>query len=282
MEQIRSILVQKLYTLAPKELKNYVNNKRFERYMKSRLRHFYVNLEPGPIGPNEFIRRTSLMDEKDMRKTDPGVYLSSGRWHMLLWLSTIEKYGFNLRTAGAIMELGCGTARLIRHLRCIDGIRLVGTDAQSELIEWCSKNVPGIEFHNNKLYPPLDFAEDDTFDLVFAASVFTHIPIEYQQAWIKEMYRIIRPGGFLVCDVAGRGHMERQLSKEENVQLQKSGLVTLTGEDEGASLSTKIVGSWDIFQTRSENLKAFRTCFTVVDYIPVPSSLDLLVLQKTK
>lgn len=283
MIQTRSKITQRLLFMLPEDIRNryinYTNKIKFEQYMKSRLGHFYVHVDSGPIGKEELIMRTSLMSEEDVpRKTDPNVYLSSGRWQMLSWMNILEKSGFNIRTAGAIMELGCGTARLIRHLRCIDGIRLVGTDAQPELIEWCSKNVPGVEFHKNNLEPPLKFADDNTFDLVFAASVFTHIPAEYQKAWIQEMYRIIRPGGFLLCDVAGRSHQERQLNQEEKDRLQKDGVIILTANDTGASLSTKIVGSWDIFQSRGEVLRAFRSSFTVVDYIP--SHLDVLVLQK--
>src|SRR3990167_3534105 len=263
-------MAQRLVSILPDNIRNgllnYYSRQRFESYMKNRLGNFYVHVESGPVGKEELIMRTSLMDEKDIpKKTDPNVYLSSGRGQMLLWMTVLERSGFNIRTAGAIMELGCGTARLIRHLRCIDGIRLVGTDAQPELIEWCTKNVPGIEFHNNNLEPPLKFTEDGTFDLVFAASVFTHIPIETQNLWIKEMYRIIRHGGFLLCDIAGRSHQECKLSSEDRDVLKKNGVVVLTANNKGASLSTKIVGSWDIFQSRSNVLKAFRSFFIVID-----------------
>ena len=279
-------ITQKLVSLLPEKTRNrllkHLSSRRFEQYMKNRLGHFYIDVDTGPIGTKELIMKTSLMNECDIKKKmDPNVYLSSGRLQIISWMNILEKSGFNIRTAGAIMELGCGTARLIRHLRCIDGVRLVGTDAQSELIEWCSRNVPGIEFHNNDLKPPLEFAENDTFDLVFAASVFTHIPIENQSSWIKELHRVIRPGGFLLCDVAGRYHRECQLSPEEIYRLNKDGVFTLTANDKGASLSTKIVGSWDIFQSRGETIKAFRQSFTVVDYISnSPGGLDILVLQK--
>ena len=282
----RTNITQKLVSIFPEKTRSillkHLSDRRFEQYMKNRLGHFYIDVHTGPIGEKELIMRTSLMSERDVKKkTDPNVYVSSGRSQILLWMNILEKSGFNIRTAGAIMELGCGTARLIRHLRCIDGIRLVGADAQSELIKWCSHNVPGIEFYNNNLKPPLEFAESDTFDLVFAASVFTHIPIENQSSWIQELHRVIRPGGFLLCDVAGRYHQEYQLSPEERARLSKDGVFTLTANDKGASLSTKIVGSWDIFQPRREVIKVFRQSFTVVDYISnSPGGLDIIVLQK--
>lgn len=283
---IHAMITQKLVSLLPEKTRNrllkHSSNRKFEQYMKDRLGYFYIDVDTGPIGEKELIMKTSLMSERDVKKkTDPNFYLLSGRLQILSWMRILEKSGFNIRTAGAIMELGCGTARLIRHLRCIDGVRLVGADAQSELIEWCSRNVPGIEFYNNDLKPPLKFAENDTFDLIFAASVFTHIPIEYQSSWIQELCRVIRPSGFLLCDVAGRYHREYQLSPEEIDRLNNDGVFTLTANDKGASLSTKIVGSWDIFQPRREVIRVFRQSFTVVDYISnSPGGLDIIVLQK--
>ncbi|HWR26612.1 MAG TPA: class I SAM-dependent methyltransferase, partial [candidate division Zixibacteria bacterium] len=253
----------------------------FERYMRGKLGHFYLQVDHGPAGKKELIMKTAILNESDVRtKTDANFYFNSGYEQMLSWLQILERHGFNVRTASAIMELGCGSARLIRHLRCIDGINLVGSDLSSEMVEWCSRNIPGIEFHQNNLKPPLEFADDDTFDLVFAGSVFTHIPIETQGLWIRELNRVIRPGGFLLCDVLGRYHQERMLGPDEMSQLRQNGAFTLTAIDKRASLSTKIIGSWDVFLLRGEVLKAFGSSFVVLDYLPRP--LDLLVLQKVR
>lgn len=280
---IGSEKIQRFTDIIPKTIRNKLLrsyfSKKFERYMQKRLRNFYIDINPYPVPLTKLIMQTSILTEKDIdTKTDPDFYLFNGYSQMLSWLKTLERYGFNIRTAGAIMELGCGTARLIRHLRCIDGINLVGTDLNGELIEWCSNNVPGIEFHKNNLNPPLEFAKDDTFDLVFAASVFTHIPLETQHLWIKELHRIIRPGGYLLCDVNGRYHQDRQLIPDQIDMLHKNGKFTLTSKDNLASLSTKIIESWDVFQTRVEILKVFRSYFIVEDYIP--AGLDQLVLKK--
>ena len=254
---------------------------KFEQFMRNKLGHFYLDVDPGMVGTKDLIMKTSILNEKDItEKTDANFYLFSGYSQMLSWLTTLERYGFNLRSASAIMEFGCGSARLIRHLRCIDGIQLVGTDQSSDMIEWCSRNIPGVKFHHNDLKPPLEFAKDNTFDLIYACSVFTHIPLETQKLWIQELSRIIRPGGFLLCDVLGRINQESMLGPEEMAQLRQNGSFTLTATDERASLSTKIIGSWDVFQSRSEIIKAFSSSFKVIDYLPGP--LDLLVLQKQK
>ena len=249
--------------------------------MKDKLGDFMVEVDPGPAGPTEIIMKTAVLNEAEAPlQLNPDNYFEYAYDQMRNWLQLLERHSFNIRTASAILELGCGSARLIRHLRCIDGIRLVGADVNPENVAWCQKNIPGIEFYLNDLRPPLKFADDASFDLAFAASVFTHIPMEAQRLWIDEMYRILRPGGFLLCDLLGRYHQQRMLGKEDLQRLRSEGRLTLTAEDPKASLSTQLIGSWDVFMTRAEVIKAFGSRFDVLDFIPY--SLNLLVLQKQK
>jgi SAM-dependent methyltransferase len=118
----------------------------------------------------------------------------------------------------------------------------------------------------NDLEPPLRFAEEDSFDLVTAASVFTHIPLDLQRRWLEEIRRILRPGGYFLCTVAGAHHIGIQLSPELKGRLRKEGHVTLGSDDPGVSYATKAAGSWDVFQTREEVLRSFGSVFEVLHY----------------
>jgi SAM-dependent methyltransferase len=142
--------------------------------------------------------------------------------------------------------------------------------------------VPGVEFHVNELEPPLPFAEDDTFDLVTAASVFTHIPLHLQRPWLEEIRRILRRGGYFLCTVAGAHHIRIQLSPELQQKLRTTGRVTLNPEDPGVSYATKAAGSWDVFQTRKEVRQSFGSVFEVLSYSASESGQDVLVLRKPR
>jgi SAM-dependent methyltransferase len=251
----------------------------FLRYVRQRLGTFMVDVDQGPMGTKEIIMKTAVLSEAEAAwSLNPDNYFEYGYRQLLTWFRLLEPHGFNLRTVGAVLELGCGSARLIRHLRCLGSVRLVGTDLVAEQAAWCAANIPGVEFHTNDLRPPLAFAGDNTFDLAFAASVFTHIPLETQALWIREMHRVLRPGGFLVCDVLGEHHQRKMLGPEEMTRLATEGRFELTASDPKASLSTQLIGSWDVFMTRTEFLRAFRSSFRVLDF--VPTSLNLMVLQK--
>ena len=152
------------------------------------------------------------------------------------------------------------------------------TDANPTVIDFCRANVPGPDFHVNQLEPPLEFAEDDSFDLVYASSVFTHIPAEMQEPWLNEIKRVLRPGGVFLCTVTGRELRDVMLTPGEQRTVDQGGAITLTADNDNVSLSTKAGGSgWDIFQRRDQVIDVFGRCFDVADYIS--GGQDLLVLE---
>ncbi|HUJ08407.1 MAG TPA: class I SAM-dependent methyltransferase [Verrucomicrobiae bacterium] len=276
-------LFEKILFFLPSSRRKLARHKRakarFRWYVRQKIGAFMVEVEPGPVGPEEIILKTAVLSRANApRQRDADVYFENAYRQLLDWLQLLERFSFNLRTLGSVLELGCGSARLIRHFRCIEGIRLVGTDLVPEHVKWCQQNIPGVEFYVNDPTPPLKFAADSSFDLAYAASVFTHIPIETRDLWIQEMNRILRPGGFLLCDVLGRYHQRQMLGKDDLEQLRKRGHFTLPASNPKASLSTQLVGSWDVFMTRAEALKAFGLNFRVLDFLPY--TLNLLVLQK--
>jgi 2-polyprenyl-3-methyl-5-hydroxy-6-metoxy-1,4-benzoquinol methylase len=231
---------------------------RLRQYLGRRLGRRYTPVDPGPPAPPEFVVQTSLLPERGIEENaDPEGYFADGYLGTLMHLETLERFGFDLGSAQAVLDFGCGDAKNIRLLRGIRDLRLVGTDVNATQIEWARKHVPGVEFHVNELEPPLRFAEDDTFDLVSSASIFTHIPLHLQRPWLEEIRRILRPRGYFVCTVAGAHHIHVQLL-----------------------YATKAAGSWDVFQTREEVPGSFDSMFEVLDNSASESAQDTLVLRK--
>lgn len=261
-------------------IKRQLKENAFQQYVKQKLELNYRSVETGAIPPKNLVAKTAALNEKELTKQSNGdVYLETGYHEVLRIFKILEHFGINPRTIGSIYELGCGTARLLRHFRCIEGVRLVGSDVNPEMIEWCQTNLPEIEFYHNELTPPLTFARDDSFDLMLASSVFTHIPLDTQELWLAEMQRILRPGGIFVCSVLGNFHTSVLLDTEEQEELQQQGSITLTSKDSQATYSTRVGGSaWDVIQTRSEVIRVFGSYFQIIDYIP--GVQDFLVLHK--
>ena len=139
-----------------------------------------------PIAPLELITRVNA--HADWRK-----FVKSG----LADAQTLDRFaaegGVPFAEARNILDLGCGCGRVIRNLSAMTKAALYGSDFNSSLIKWCAEHLEG-DYRVNQLNPPLDY-QAGHFDVVYLLSVFTHLRIETQRDWLKELARIVRPGG---------------------------------------------------------------------------------------
>jgi len=215
---------------------------------------------------------------------NPENYFGSGRREAWTVLTMVEECGADVTAMRSVLEFGCGSARVLRHFRHIEGLRLAGTDANQTAIEWDRKNLPGIEFSHNGLQPPLSY-KDGAFDFIYGVSVFTHIPLAWQRAWLDELRRVLRPGGYLLCTVHGEYFFNSQLNNEDRLKLQREGNLTLDAKSARASYSTQVLGSWDVFQSRDEIRKAFGKNLELLCYereaVGGQGGQDALVLHKS-
>jgi SAM-dependent methyltransferase len=115
-----------------------------------------------------------------------------------------------------IGEWGCGTGRLLEPLRRFypSPVELFGTDLDPRCIDWCQSHLPGIQFQTNTLSPPLPFA-DAFFDALIARSVLTHLSAVQQETWMRELLRVLRPGGLLLFTTMGESYLPHLLPDEQ-------------------------------------------------------------------
>src|SRR5262249_14848680 len=79
---------------------------------------------------------------------------------------------------------------------------------------------------------------DASFDLVYAFSVFTHLPESLQLAWMGELRRVLRPGGYLLISLHGEGHVTKYPPPPDVLQQYRAGKVAvLRAEDAGQNAS---------------------------------------------
>lgn len=105
-----------------------------------------------------------------------------------------------------VLDFGCGVGRLLRYLtEEAEVARIDGCDMHAESIEWCRENLdPPFHFFLNGPQPPLEGVADETYDLITAVSVFTHLSAGWSD-WISELQRVTKPGGLLVATFNGPG-----------------------------------------------------------------------------
>lgn len=114
--------------------------------------------------------------------------------------SAVLALATQLPTPDVILDAGCGTGRLLRAAaqRWPDAT-LIGVDPAEGMVEMARKLTPGATIHRG-LAEALPLP-DASVDLVFSTLSFHHW--HDQQAGVREMARVLRPGGhFILADVA--------------------------------------------------------------------------------
>jgi len=114
---------------------------------------------------------------------------------------------------GRVFDFGCGCGRLARLLlqSHTPPAEYLGIDLHRGMIEWCRENLtpraPTFQFRHHDVYDSQFNADeskpsvapfpalDDSFSLVIAGSVFTHLVEEHARHYLDEAARILEPTG---------------------------------------------------------------------------------------
>jgi len=143
----------------------------------------------------------SVIDQvQGASKADPTTFLGTGARETYGYLSELSEFGVKMTDVKTMLDFGFGTGRILLHFLPFD-LEIHGCDVNPPSYDWTTKTLGQFaDLRMSKLEPPLDYPSD-SFDLIIATSVFTHVPYELQPLWIAEFERILRPGGTVVVTV---------------------------------------------------------------------------------
>lgn len=118
--------------------------------------------------------------------------------------NTAGKYGVGFGKECKILDYGCGWGRILRFfLKEVPERNLFGTDCDEEIIKICKATNLKCNLVINDIYPPVAF-ENETFDIIYSYSVFSHLSEDAHLKWIGEFSRILKPGGILIVTTRDR------------------------------------------------------------------------------
>jgi SAM-dependent methyltransferase len=136
----------------------------------------------------------------------PQMFVQTGRTLAAqLDAALVDVSGQGFATRDAVLDWGCGSARVLQSIRLHysrPDAFLAGIDVDSVAIDWCKAHVPSVEFKVCALDPPTDFAYG-RFDVIYAYSVLTHLRRDDALAWVKEIKRLLKPGGHFIFTTLG-------------------------------------------------------------------------------
>lgn len=118
----------------------------------------------------------------------------------------------DLKNSKAILDFGCGSGRLLRFLsRYARHADMVGVDIEPRHMQWAASNLEFATFTIARKLPPL-LMTDQRFDTAVALSVFSHLPEDSHMCWMKELARIVAPGGLVIVSTLGQGAIDAALA----------------------------------------------------------------------
>ncbi len=122
-----------------------------------------------------------------------------------MMVAALERAGTPVGENWRVLDFGCSSGRCIWPFsKAYPRTRCFGCDPIGGAVEWAAAHLPGIDFHQSPEKPPLRYA-DESFDFVFAISIWSHFGRGAGAAWRREMRRILRPGGLFLWTTHGPG-----------------------------------------------------------------------------
>jgi SAM-dependent methyltransferase len=136
-------------------------------------------------------------------------FTEGGRQTAAELAALLEAAGVKPASLGAVLDFGCGAARVLPHVAALaPDAECSGCDVDETAIHWAARHRSGPTWSLTSFHPPLPYPSD-TFDLIYSVSVFSHLARGVAQAWLNELARVLAPGGTALLSVHGPHAFER-------------------------------------------------------------------------
>lgn len=217
--------------------------------------------------------------------SDTASYADSAVSGFLTIQALLRRSGHDPASVESVLDVGCGTGRLLLGWHADrPSRRLAGVDINGSLIAWNREALGSVaEWHASDVLPPLPF-DDGTFDVIQLASVFTHLPLDYQRQWVNELRRLLRPQGTLIITLHGDVYARILLDPSSQSRFAETGYVEVAGDTPGANAfatfhSTPFAASlFESFPTRRQFVRGNDRSWPSL--FPIAALQDAWVLRK--
>jgi SAM-dependent methyltransferase len=161
-----------------------------------------------------------------------------------------ESHGKPINADTRVLDFGVSWGRILRFfLRDIEARNLSGVDVTERFLKEAKASLPAeCDLRVSSPAPPLDYA-DNTFDVIYAFSVFSHLPESLTNDWVSEFKRILKPGGIACLTTRPKAHIQsddiKRLSDGNAALYERkydAGDFVFLGGDGGRGLNQDIYG----------------------------------------
>jgi ubiquinone/menaquinone biosynthesis C-methylase UbiE len=189
-------------------------------------------------------------------------------------------------SAPTVLDWGVGCGRVAVPLKRSfwPEANIIGVDVDEFNVSWCRDNLPDIKVSQIDFYPPID-VESGSIDLLYGISVMTHLTQVAQEVWLRELKRILKPGGICILTVHGDYHviLGPPLPADVYRNIKLYGIADSMQDTTLGSLLPEKGYYRGTIQLRQQIVEAWGKNFDVIQYLPAANSIhqDIVVLRKT-
>lgn len=173
-------------------------------------------------------------------------YLKNGK-QVMDFLEQVATWKFGgVSNIPKFLEFACGHGRVTRFLvQSLPANRIWGADIYPDAVEFQMERfgVNGILSTTT----PEDYSNNQLYDFIFVASLFSHLPERTFRGWLKKMLQMLTPDGILMFSVNGESLVPSDL------QIPEKGLLFIN-ISESRTLSKNEYGSTFVTEKYIKNL----------------------------
>jgi SAM-dependent methyltransferase len=198
-------------------------------------------------------------------------------------IDAITRHLFGGRRDLKILDWGMGFGRVAMAIKRLfnPDAYIFGYDADQFNVDWAQANLPDIPADHCDFYPPLALPSE-AVDFVYGFSVMTHLTEAAQEIWLRELRRILKPGGACLLTTRSDHLLREQQVRTPAVlqQLAAYGLSDITHDTYlGPKLDNKTYYRGTI-QLREQVERTWSRYFDIVAYLPFGFRQDAVIMRK--
>lgn len=125
-----------------------------------------------------------------------------------------------------LLDLGCGPARVLRHLP--QSWDITGVDEFGDAVEWSRQNISRARFVEADFASPLPF-DNQSFSVVMAISLLPGLEPRKRRNIVAEAARILGEGGLLIVSTPGLAVLSAFDPQASSEELKHAGILQAAG-----------------------------------------------------
>lgn len=174
---------------------------------------------PRPIlkkAPKALMRYTTNMETfKDFQLSGYEVYT-------MIDAAARKHNGKAMHEHNSFLDFGCGAGRILQYIP--EGSLRAGCDVNAPIVDFASQQFLSTDIYRNEFQPPLKW-NADSFDMVYSFSVFSHLRLEDEKRWLKELRRVGHSGCLYLITIHGDWFIEATMPPAEQETYRQRGFV---------------------------------------------------------